>query len=364
VASTSRAAVQLGPDRIEIQEIPIPDIKADEGLLRVERCGLCGSDVEQYKGERKDRKYPVIPGHEPVGIIERIGDRAARNWGVQEGDRVIVQAPIPCLHCRRCMEGQFTTCVNKHNFGDTPTAVAPGLWGGYAEYLYLDPNATVHKISKSVPLDIAATFNSLACGVAWGATLPGTKVGDTVVVMGCGQRGLSCLIAAKAAGADTTFVTGLAKDAHKLAMARELGADYVVNIEEEDIVQKVKDVTGGQLADVIIDVVPYATNTLAQAVDMARPGATIVMAGVKGDRPVENLFSDKITKKALRLQGAAGKLADSQLQSIRILESGRFPLDKLHSHTFPLDQAAQALETLAGNVPGETAICVCIAPDQ
>ena len=262
------------------------------------------------------------------------------------------------------MEGQFTTCVNKHNFGDTPLGVPPALWGGYSQYLYLDPNATIHKISKSVPLDIAATFNSLACGVAWGASLPGTKVGDTVVVMGCGQRGLSCLIAAKAAGADTTFVTGLAKDAHKLAMARELGADYTVNVEEESIVERVKEATGGQLADVVIDVVPYAATTLAEAVDMTRPGGTIVMAGVKGNRPVQNLFSDKITKKALRLQGAAGKLADSQLQSIRILESGRYPLEKLHSHTFPLEQSALALETLAGNVPGETAICVCIAPEH
>ena len=101
MADTVRAAVQIGPRQIEIQEFPRPEIDADHGLLRVEANGICGSDVETYKGHLGSHPDPFIPGHEPMGIIEEVGERAAQRWGVEPGDRVALEVIVPCRSCQR-----------------------------------------------------------------------------------------------------------------------------------------------------------------------------------------------------------------------------------------------------------------------
>ena len=95
------------------------------GCSAVERCGICGSDVEQLNGDLTWVPYPVIPGHEPLGVIEELGDDAARRWGVQVGDRVIVESAVPCRHCRYCAEGLFNACSNRMNIGYVPIGVEP-----------------------------------------------------------------------------------------------------------------------------------------------------------------------------------------------------------------------------------------------
>src|SRR5262245_33101132 len=102
---TSRVVVQEGTRQLVMREHPIPPIDDDSALLRVEACGICGSDVEQYTGTIPVR-VPVIPGHEPLGIIQKIGERAAKRWGVDVGDRVAVETLIPCGHCRACIAGR------------------------------------------------------------------------------------------------------------------------------------------------------------------------------------------------------------------------------------------------------------------
>src|SRR5262250_2756667 len=102
----TRAIVQTGPRQLELRELPIPEIDDDSALLRVEACGICGSDVEQYTGTLPAR-WPLIPGHEPLGIIEKIGDRAAKRWSVNVGDRVAVEALIRCGYCRDCLSGNY-----------------------------------------------------------------------------------------------------------------------------------------------------------------------------------------------------------------------------------------------------------------
>src|SRR5438552_10860844 len=103
---TSRAVVQTAPRRLELRELPVPEIDDDSALLRVEACGICGSDAEQYTGVLPTA-WPSIPGHEPLGIIDRIGDKAARRWGVDVGDRVAVEVLIPCRHCPACIGGAY-----------------------------------------------------------------------------------------------------------------------------------------------------------------------------------------------------------------------------------------------------------------
>lgn len=362
MAEMVRAAVQTGPRKIELQEFPKPATGPDDGLLRVEACGICGSDVEQYKGAMGGDRPASIPGHEPLGVIEEVGERATERWGVQPGDRVALEIIVPCRSCDLCLTGRYMSCRNKgYSHGVTPVANEPGLWGGYAEYIYLQPNAVVHRMRRDIPADVAVMFNPLGAGVRWAAHLGEIGLGDTVLVLGAGQRGIASVIAAKTAGAGTVIVTGLTRDATKLKLAREFGADHTINVDEENTVQRVREITDGLLADVVLELTPMAAQPLTDALQAARHGGRIVLAGLKGRKPLE-LVTDTIINRALTVVGAFGVDNHAYNEAIRIIESGRFPLEKLHSHTFGLDDTARAIETLAGEVPGEDAIHVAITP--
>lgn len=301
--STSLAMVHTGPDALELREFPMPTLGRDDGLLRVERCGLCGTDVEQVHGELAFVPLDVIPGHEPVGTIEEIGPEAAARWGVQPGDRVVVEASVSCRQCTYCRAGAASSCPGQRHLGFEPVDHDPPLLGGFAEYLYLPPTAAVHRMSTEVPLDIAPFYNALTCGVDWVTDAGGVTLGSTVVVLGSGARGLACAIVAKAVGAETVIMTGRGVDAAKLEIARGFGVDAIVDVDHEDLRERVGELTGGALADVVIDVVPATASTVADAVDVARPRGTVVLAGIKGERAVPGLHSDRIVRKALTLKG-------------------------------------------------------------
>ena len=356
-----RAAVLVGPRQIELRELPRPRIGPDDGLLRVEACGICGSDVEQYRGH-VGSPSPCIPGHEPLGIVEEVGERAAARWGVQPGDRVALEVIIPCRTCGLCLTGRYQSCRSKRGpYGFSPLTREPGLWGGYAEYLYLHPDAILHKVSPDVPAEIAVMFNPLGAGVRWTCHLGGVQIGDTVLVLGPGQRGLCSVIAAKAAGAATVIVTGLERDRPKLELARELGADHTIDVDHQDAVERVREITDGRLADVVLELTPMAARPVTDALEAVRHGGRVVLAGLKGRRPIE-LVTDLIINKAITVIGAYGVDARAYEEAIRLIESGRFPLERLHTHTFGLPDAAHAIETLAGETPGEDAVHVAIAP--
>jgi threonine dehydrogenase-like Zn-dependent dehydrogenase len=241
---------------------------------------------------------------------------------------------------------------------DTP----PGLWGAYSEYLYLDPHTVLHKIDKRVPPEIATLFNPIGAGIRWAHQVPGTKVGDTIVILGPGQRGLGSVIAASEAGASCIIVTGLSADERKLALAREFGAHHTIDVEREDVVRRVREITDGALADIVIDVTAYANEPVTQAIDLARRGGTIVLAGMKGQRPVENFYNDRIVGKELTIKGVFGVDFQAYEPAVRLIESGRYPLEKMHTHTLPLEEAERALQILAREVPGENAIHIALVP--
>jgi threonine dehydrogenase-like Zn-dependent dehydrogenase len=379
MGETVRAAVQTGPRKIEIREFPRPTIGPDDGLLRVEANGICGSDVESYKGHLKmGGGKPTIPGHEPLGIIEEIGELAAARWGVRPGDRVALEVIVPCRFCQHCLTGRYQACPNRTTgHGVSPIDVAPALWGGFAEYLYLSPGTIVHKIDATLPAEIAAMYNPLGAGVRWARHLGGVQFGDTVLVLGAGQRGLACVIAARAAGAGTIIVTGLEADEHKLALAREFGADHTIVVDgepggrsgqvgrgdgAEDTVERVKEITDGAMADVVLELTPLAAQPVTDALLAARHGGRVVLAGLKGNREIP-VRTDLVINRALTLVGAFGVDARGYAEAISLIESGRFPLEKMHTHTFGLDDTALAIETLAGEVPGEHAVHVSVHPN-
>jgi threonine dehydrogenase-like Zn-dependent dehydrogenase len=359
---TTLAMVQTAPGRIEPRELPLPEIGPDDALLRVEACGICGSDVEQFQGVLRV-PLPLIPGHEPLGRIAEIGERASRRWGVGVGDRVAVETMLPCGSCRRCRGGAYTLCASRRIYSYVPLAEPPGLWGAYAEHLYLPPNAILHRVDPALPPEVAVLFNPLGAGFRWAAEMPRTQPGDSVLILGPGQRGLASVIACREVGAGTVIVTGLARDAHKLALARELGADNVIDVEREDLVKRVRELTDGRGADVVVEVTSFAPEPVRDAVDCCTPGGTVVLAGVKGMKPVPDFVSDKVVLKEITIRGAIGVTYEAYERAIRLIESRRVPLEKLQTHRFGLRDAERAVRTLAGEDDAERAIHCCLLPE-
>ena len=152
-----RALVLQGPRSLELREFEYPLVHADDALLRVEACGLCGTDHEQYSGHLFFG-FPFVPGHESVGVVEAIGDEAAQEWGVHAGDRVAVEVFQSCRTCRQCARGNYRHC-EQHGVGDSygfiPVDRPPGLWGGYAQYLCTSERNIVALPKTLAPKDVA-----------------------------------------------------------------------------------------------------------------------------------------------------------------------------------------------------------------
>lgn len=347
--------------QFEPMDVPVPDIAEDSAILRIEACGICGSDYEQYEGLLRT-PMPVIPGHEPLGIIEKIGDKAAERWGVDVGDRVAVETMLSCRHCQPCLGGSYHLCDHRRIYSYIPLSDPPGLWGAYSQYMYLHPNSIVHKVDKNIPAALAVMFNPLGAGFRWAVEMPRVQPGETVAVLGPGQRGLACVIALRQVGAGTIIVTGIEADAQKLALADHYGADYCINVDAENAVHRVKEITQGKGADIVVDVSSYATEPVAQALQMVRPGGRIVLAGVKGYKPVEDFVSDLIVMKEVVIQGAIGVTSSGYKSAIQLIESDTVDFSAMHTHDFALEDADLAIRTLAREIDGQESIHSCLIP--
>jgi len=373
-AVSSRAVVQTGDARFELHEFALPEIGPDDALLRLELCGICGTDIEQYDGRLAARGWtegPTIPGHEPLGVIDRIGVRAAERWGVAVGDRIAVEPLIPCRRCEACLAGHTTRCSGwgraegrhgaGYSYGLLGTDIEPSLLGGYAEYMYLHPNSVFHRVPRELPAEIAVLFNPLAAGIRWATTEPDLRLGDTIVILGAGQRGLACVIAAHAAGAGQIIVTDLARAAGKLELAHDLGADATIVADEEDVVARITELTGGRLADVVVDVTPVATQPILDAIEIVRFGGTVILAGVKGG-PTAAIDNDRLVFKSVTLRGVFTVTSPAYREAIRLLTRGGPPYGRLHTGSYPLERAEEAILHLAGRLDGPPAINVAIRP--
>jgi threonine dehydrogenase-like Zn-dependent dehydrogenase len=194
IEGRSRAAVQTAPHQLNIQELPLPEIPADAGILRVLRAGICGADVPMYADSSK---VPRILGHENVGIIHKLGELAAERWGVKEGDYVALEEYLPCGHCDFCRTGEYRACeLTNHKgpdglrYGSTKTTVWPGLWGGYSQFTYIHPRAVMHKVPEGVSPRMAAMALPLGNGFQWAYFDGGAGSGPAgPCVRRCGEGG-------------------------------------------------------------------------------------------------------------------------------------------------------------------------------
>lgn len=350
----AHAAVLTGPRKIEMRDFALPEVAPDDGLLRVEANGLCGTDYDQYLCEFKIRdfgKVPIIPGHETVGWIDKIGVEAARRWKVAEGDRVAVKASLPCRRCRPCKMGATQHCERRMGYGlYLTTDVAPSLWGGYATHLYLHPDAQLKKAPPNIPSDVMTLFNPLSGVVRWICQIPQLRKDEHVVILGPGQRGILAALTARYFGAKTITISGLAQDWYRLTLAKQFGADAVVDVSKEDLVERVRDVTGGEMADVVLDMSAGSTEPIIQALDAARVGGRVVLAGLKNGKPINGLVTDKIVAKELQILGGFSSTFSSLEIALDILQAYHQRLGAVCSHSFALEAADLAVRTLGREV--------------
>ncbi len=358
------AAVSFAVRQTEVREVPMPDIGADGGILRVEMTGVCGSDWPYYLKYPSSRG-PLILGHEVVGRIERLGAGAAARFGLREGDRVALEEYLPCGHCRYCRSGDFRLCdatdtlnlADTIRYGSTPVSVAPGLWGGYARHQYLHPNSVFHAVPDNVDAKLATLALPLGNGVEWAYLQGGIKMGESLVIQGPGQQGLACVVAAAEAGAGCIIVTGLSGDAERLALARRLGAHHTIDVEREDLLQRVADLTGGEMADLVIDCASGGTATVTSAIQLARKAGRIILGGRKFKR-IPEFDSDVLISRFLSVKGMRGHSFQAVEMALRIIASGRYPLEELCTDLFGLGEVDAALRTVGGEGRAGAIHCV------
>ena len=348
-----RAAVALEGKRTEVREFELPALPPEGGLLKIEAAGVCGADWPYFLSYPK-AKGPLILGHENVGFVARVGKAAAERWGVKEGDRVALEEYLPCGHCEYCRSAEFRLCNatdtllgNGVRYGSTPVSVAPSLWGGYSEYQYLHPNAVFHKVPAHVPAEQAALALPIGNGVEWTVLQGGAGIGQTVVIQGPGQQGLACVIAAREAGAACIVVSGLSRDAHRLALAKEFGAHHAIDSERQDLLEAVARLTGGRMADLVIDCASGGPYAVVSAIQLARKGGRVILGGQKRQR-IPDFDSDLLIRKFLTVKGMRGHSYPSVEMALQIIASGRYPLAKMCTHRFSLAEVGEALRTVGG----------------
>ncbi|SDM37377.1 zinc-dependent alcohol dehydrogenase [Nonomuraea jiangxiensis] len=370
MSETVRAAVRVAPGTTEMQEFPLPAIDDDSALLRVEVAGICGTDVKMYASPPSMIHGRVIMGHENVGVIAQAGARFRERHGLTEGDRVFVEHYVGCFACEWCRIGEYRHCEatdwrtnpDARRYGYT-SADNPGtLWGGFGEYMYLPWNAVLHRVPDTVTAELAGLVTPLSNGIEWALRAAGVGYGDTVLIQGPGQQGLSQVVACKQAGASRIIVSGTTRDKTRLDLARELGADDVIDILQEDPLEKVMDLTGGRGVDFVLDCTSRAgTAPVLLGIDaLVRREGTLLIQGELAafpDFPVK-----KLTEKAITIKSARGHSFKACELALDQLASRRFPLERLATHRYGIDQVDHAIRVLAGET-AEDAIHISLMPE-
>ncbi|HXH06523.1 MAG TPA: zinc-binding dehydrogenase [Vicinamibacterales bacterium] len=362
------AAVKVGPSTTELRELPLPDVPEDAALMKVEVAGVCGTDVTQYRLPL--RRGPLIMGHENVGYLARVGRTFARRKGLKEGDLVFLEHYLPCGNCEWDHLGEYRHCPATEwfydpkaiRYGYTPLDIPPGLWGGFSWYLYLPLNAVLHRVPAGLTPEEAGLATPMSNGVQWTVFDGGVGYGSTVLIQGPGQQGLCCVMAARQAGAARIIVTGLARDARRLEVARALGADVTVNVEADDPLERVMAATDGRGVDVVIDcTVGAGTAPTLLGIEAAkRRGGVLVVQG-DGNATFPSFPMGRLARKAMTLKCARGHSYRAVELGLQQLASRRFPIELLTTHRFELAQVDYAIRSVGGDgAPG--AIHVSVMP--
>jgi alcohol dehydrogenase len=348
---TMKALVFRGPNKIGIENIPIPSPGPGEAVIRVTLTTICGTDLHILKGE-----YPVKPGlvigHEPVGVIHELGVGVS---GYQVGDRVLVGAITPCGQCNYCLSGNWSQCggpIGGWKFGNT-------INGAQAEYLLVpSAQANLAKIPDELRDEQVVLLADIASTGISAVESADVQIGDTVAVFAQGPIGLCSTAGAKMKGA--SLIIGVESDPVRTKMAKRMGADIVLNFKEVDVISEIKRLTGGRGVDVAVEALG-TQETFESALRIIRPGGTLSSLGVYSGKlsiPLEPFAAGLGDHKIVTTLCPGGK--ERMRRLMELVKHGKLDLAPLLTHTFPLHRIVEAYELFGKQQEG--VIKVAVAP--
>jgi len=355
------------PGHLEVRRFPMPEPERGAVLMKVTYSGICGTDKHTYRGESKqyagtdherDIVYPLICGHENVGVIEAIGgaDSIPDSEGrpLRRGDRIVPAANVPCGHCVFCLNDYpYYFCENLQDYGNSLHAgIAPHLFGGWSEYMYLLPGTPLFRVPDGLPDEIAALTEVMAVthgfdrarmlNAGWG----GSAFGESVAVVGVGPLGFCHLVKARLLGCGKLIAVDRLES--RLELARSFGATLTINASsttESERVELIRQHTHTG-ADIVIDCTGVA-QSFPECLHLVRYGGTVVEAGTFVDMgPVSINPNADICTKNVSVIGVGGETATSYLPAMNLLARNldRLPLTDIVTHKMPLERATEAIE--------------------
>ncbi len=369
---TVKAAVLVAPQTIEIREFPYPSQQTSGLIVKTELAGICGTDkhtflghTRQYPGSKAESvtPFPIIQGHENVGIIEEIcsGARSTRDYygnTLKVGDRITMCPDVVCGTCWYCRNTHgYPWCDNVKGYGNAFTAAQPPhLFGGFSEYMYLRDDVFIYKVPPVIQAGTAVLSELFCVTLGIDVAKESYSLGNigfgsfpSVCVLGVGPLGLMAIMRLRIMGADT--IIAVDRSAYRLAAARRFGADAVIDMNEvsshADRVELTRQLTGGLGADLVVDCANEAA-AFSEGLDHLRRLGTLIELGnfVDTGRTSINVSGQVCTKNA-RIIGVGNHPYTEFGKVLRMFEryGGQMPFDALISHTFPLERARDAMLT-------------------
>lgn len=361
----SRAAVTEAPGRIAVREFPVPDPEPGAVVMKIHMSGICGTDKHTFRGESQQYagtpharsiEYPLICGHENVGVVAAIGGEVLDSDGrrLQVGDRIVPGANVACGRCYFCLNGHpYYFCEHLEDYGNSLNCSrSPSLFGGWSEYMYLLPRTPIFSVPDNLPDEVAVITEVMAVthGVEAAMTLLGrygvSGVGATVAVLGVGPLGLCHLVKARLLGAGKLLATD--KLAGRLAIAEDFGADITIDAARNDVdarAEIVRSATGGRGADIVIDCTGFP-ESFVEALRLVRTGGVVVEAGTFVDMgPVAINPNSDICTRNVSVLGIGGETAQAYGPSMKLMAANlsQFPLSQIVTHRFALEEASEAM---------------------
>ena len=348
-----RAAVFVEPFHFEISELPVPPVEEGGILVKITASGICGSDLHMWRGEIKPvgagEAGPIIIGHEMTGVVCALGKGVSTDsMGrfLREGDRVVYIYYHPCRRCYHCLRGEFNNCPDRFQYR-APVSEYPYCNGGFAEYYYLNPGRFVFKVPDELEDESVIAVNCAVSQVVYAFHRGGLSMGDSVVVQGAGGLGINATAVARDMGARLVIVIDGVSG--RLDLARECGADYTVDIREyktpESRVARVLELTEGRGADLVMEVVGYP-QVVIEGLDMLRKGGTFLEIGNIWPNSNVTLDMSKIVFGSKQIVATAHY--DPYILPVAldflVRTRDRYPLTKIISHRFPLEQIGEAFK--------------------
>jgi L-iditol 2-dehydrogenase len=337
---TMKAVVVRAPMQFDVEDVPVPACPERGLLLKVEACGLCGSDLRTLRSGHRKVTFPWIIGHEICGVVAEVGAGYQGPWA--EGERLTVGPVAYCGVCDFCVDGRYELCENYRE-------IAQAWPGGFAGYVAIPEECvrlgTIQRAPEGLDPAFAAISEPISSCV--NAQERGrVGLGDTVAVIGAGPIGCIHTSLARARGAERVFIADVVDD--RLKMAEAFEPDATIDAARTDLVEEVRRLTDGKGAEVVVTATP-APVAVVQGVEMARKGGRVlIFGGLPKDNSRPGVDMNTVHYSALHLIGTTTFAPRHQRIALRLMASGRIPADKLVTHRFPLSEfkrgATMALE--------------------